>query len=62
MAPRIDLRSNVIFSEGYIFNTEAVTGGVLYKKVNFLEISLEIHRKTPVPESLFNKVAGLGLW
>ena len=36
---------------------EAVAQRSSVKKV-FLEIS-QIHRKTPVPESLFNKVAGL---
>ena len=35
---------------------EATTGGVLQKKV-FLQFH-KIHRKTPVPESLFNKFAG----
>ena len=35
-----------------ILQTEAATRGVLWKKV-FLEIS-QIHRKTPVPESLFS--------
>ena len=36
---------------------KAVTGGVLRKKV-FLKVS-QIHMKIPVPESLFNKIAGL---
>ena len=38
---------------------EAVVQRCSIKKV-FLEI-LQIHRKTPVPESLFNQVAGLRL-
>ena len=37
--------------------TEAVVRRCSVKKL-FLKIS-QIHRKTPVPESLFNKVAGL---
>ena len=37
--------------------TEAATGGILRKKL-FLKFH-KIHRKTPVPGSLFNKVAGL---
>ena len=41
--------------------SEAVVRRCFVKKV-FLEISQKIHRKTPVPESIFNKVAGLGLF
>ena len=36
---------------------EATTGGILYKKV-FLKFR-KFHRKTPVLESLFDKVADL---
>ena len=39
---------------------EAVAHRCSVKKV-FLKIS-KIHRKTPVPESLFNNVADLGKW
>ena len=37
--------------------TEADVGAVFLKKV-FLKLS-KIHRKTPAPKSLFNKIAGL---
>ena len=48
-----------IFAFGRFFQeySEAATRDILWEKV-FLEIS-QIHRKTPVPEPLFNKVAGL---
>ena len=39
------------------YDFEAATGGVLYKKL--LLNCFNIHRKTPVVESLFNKVGGL---
>ena len=40
------------------YQTEAVTQRRSVKKV-FLKFC-KLHRKTPVPESLFNKVVGLG--
>ena len=48
-----------IFAFGRFFQeySEAATRDILWEKV-FLEIS-QIHRKTPVPEPLFDKVAGL---
>ena len=41
----------------FLLSSEAATRGALCKKRS-LEFH-KIHRKTPVPESLFNKVAGL---
>ena len=41
----------------FLLSSEAATRGALCKKRS-LEFH-KIHRKTPVPESLFNKAAGL---
>ena len=47
----------VIISFIISFTTEAATRGVLWKRCSLKYC--RIHRKTRVPESLFNKVAGL---
>ena len=45
--------------KGFGFS-ESVAQGCSVRQV-FLEIYRKINRKTPVPESLFNKIAGLSL-
>ena len=61
--PIFDHMTNIKQNKKKFLASEEATGGVLLKKVflrKFSEFTGKcIHRKTPVPERLFNKVPGL---
>ena len=51
-------KSSYIDQHNYTWPAEAATGGVLRKKM-FCKKFCKFHRKTPLMQSLFNKVVGL---